>query len=150
MAYELLDRPLLWIPVAWAGLVAGENDGIAQPVEHEIEVLVELVDKEQVRSVFGLAEDGRTVAEERDEFVVVKTLCSGWRRITYRGSTLPFTDDNLRRVVYLPNFMGAFTLAYMSAVGGRVATRLGNSEGSQSGGRADEATAGTEKAATKP
>lgn len=78
--FDLLDRPLVYIPVKWAGVAADEN-GEAVAVEHSIKLQVELLDS--VESAEWAAEAQRvSFPEERarlqDDFnVAVDALESG-------------------------------------------------------------------------
>jgi len=45
-AFDLLDRPLVFIPVRWKGIGADEN-GVAILIDHEVEIRVEMLDDKQ-------------------------------------------------------------------------------------------------------
>jgi hypothetical protein len=47
MSFDLLDRPLVYIPVKWAGVVADDN-GDAVATEHEVSIQVEMLDEEEI------------------------------------------------------------------------------------------------------
>lgn len=138
--FDLLDRPLLWIPVTWPGLKRGK-DGFAEEVEHEIECEVELLDdKEEFLVMFGLkvVAEGEEPPPPVDEFEAFKRLVKNWRRIAIGGVPLEFSDDNIRRVLRLPSFAVGLQAAYMNALAGKVRTREKNSEGSRGNGRAGD------------
>lgn len=147
--FELVDAPLVWMPVEWPGLVQGKDEAIAEAVTHRVELLVELVAKDEFRALFQLDDAGEMTGDAVDEDAVWTRLVRGWRKIVANGSPVPFTPDNGKRLMARPGFMIGFALAYFQAMGGRVKEREGNSENSQSGGRVDEATAGTNTDATK-
>lgn len=164
--FDILDRPLHWIPVKWPGLSQGEDENaLSTPVEHEIELRVELVDREEAKALFpvlfydgprpnewdveGIAEFTAKMDELRKsapaELELFKRLVKGWRKIKAGGRVPDFNDDNIGLLLKVPLFAPSFTEAYLDALRGRTAVREKNSESSPNNGRADEA-----RAATKP
>jgi hypothetical protein len=131
--FDVLDRPLLWIPVRWPGLKpGGDGTGLAEAVENEIEVCVELKEKDDVKPLFD-PEEGEAL-EKLDAFM---TFATGWRKIIAGGQQLEFSRENADLLIrsQLP-FFDAFTFAYLEACLGRVEIREGNSDASPAGGRA--------------
>jgi len=135
--FELVDRPRLWILVTWPGLAPGEGDAVAKPIEHEIEVLVELIDKEEFRTIYGLADDGTPTGAGWDGFDACKRLMSNWRKVTEKGAPVPFTEARLEMLCRVPGFTSGFANAYSLAVNGQTLAREGNSDDLQAGGQAD-------------
>lgn len=143
--FDLLDRPLHWIPVKWKSLVAPEKESdLSVEGEHEIELRVELVDREEAKAFFpGLF--GEDTADAPEGFDVFKRVVKEWRKIKANGRSVPLNDDNIRLLLNVPCFEAAFAVAYVTALAGQAEVREGNSSASPSGGRGD-----IEKAATTP
>jgi len=149
--FDLYDRPLVWIPVKFPGLSQPDGDEVAVAIMHEVELQVEILDREQFAEWMQLleadAENAGTVdrqAENRSVTMIVK----GWRKVKARGRTVEFNEENLRRLLAWPNFVTALGTSYMKAWQGQAETRLGNSASSPAGGRAGEATGATTAAET--
>lgn len=150
--FDLLDRPLMWIPVRWPGLKPGPDGGVAVPTEHEIEVEVELLDdKEEFTKVFGLDDPAQRKEGETDptDFDAFKRVVKNWRKLTANKIPVEFTDENIRRVLRLPNFATSLQVAYLNALAGRVETREGNSESSPANGRAGDSDQSTKQPRAK-
>lgn len=134
--FDVLDRPKVWIPIYWPGLAPSDVEGeVAKVVEHRIDVLVELLDREPLIELFELDEPGvnrpatapRTAAQERQrERDVFTRLVSDWRRVFSGGKPVPFNPENVDKMLKINNFPTAFTTAYLQACGGKVETRAGN------------------------
>lgn len=146
--FDLLDRPLHWIGVKWPALVTQKKDKRAEPGEHEIELRVQLIDREEViwrfPSLFPLDDvesEMRKGVEARgpspSAFDTFKSLVSDWRKLKADGRKPELNDANIKLLLAVPMFEAAFAIAYLSAVGGRVQAREGNSAASPSGGRGD-------------
>jgi len=147
--FDLLSRPLVFIPVKWPGIAEGEN-GEAIEIEHEIDVQVEILDRVEFDKWIDL---NRKDADTKDvdpaaELEIFKIVAKGWRRIKLNGSAVQFTDDNIARLLAFPGFVSAFGLEYMEVWAGRVKVREGNSDGSSANGQADEPTDETRPAKT--
>ncbi len=147
--FDLTDRPLHWIPVKWPGLAQDADESLtSQPVEHEIELRVELLDKEEAKdffpAVFDLAD--RPIPEEADVF---KRVVKAWRKVASAGRPVPMTDENIAVLLRVPMFGAAFTGAYISALGGQVEVREKNLKGSPSSGRAADPEQATKTASQK-
>lgn len=127
--FDLLDAPLLWIPVIWPGLIQREEGAVAEVTEHRVEVQVEILDRE----AFGkwLVEIGRDAedgsVDAAAELANVKAVVRNWRKVRAGKSVFAFNDDNLSKLINVPNFVTAFGAAYMNAWRGRAETREGNS-----------------------
>jgi len=137
--FDLLDRPLVWIPVKFRGLKQEDESGLAVSVEYEVEVQVEIVDRDEFRRLFQ-PEEG---TPKLDEMAIATRVVHGWRKVRAGGRPLDFNSDNLAKMLRVPNFALALELAYLEAFQGKAKVREGNSEGSQPGGRADEQATGT-------
>lgn len=142
MSFDLLESPLLWIPVVWPTLIPGENDGIAVVSESRIDVLVEVVDREELQRIF-FPEEGEPEISDLDGF---KRIARDWRKLVAGTSPVPFTDENMKKLLAVPSFPSAMQTAYLKACNGKVEVREGNSEGSppvgRAGGRSKKTPAG--------
>jgi hypothetical protein len=147
MSFDLLDRPLVWVPVRWPGLKPGPDDAIGVPVEHEIEALVELLDIEEIQA----SVDDQSLVTNADK---AKAFLRGWRKVVAKGVPVPFDDANLAKMFAVPGFRQGLETAYLRALVGKVETREGNSAGSPVDGRAESpapvATDGAKPNATAP
>jgi hypothetical protein len=163
--FDLLDKPLHWISVKWPALLAPEDDSnLSQPGEHEVELRVELVDREEaiwrLPALFGEDDKPRgkppEICASKDNpeewgpsptsFDTFKRVVHSWRKISAKGRKVEMTDDNIRLLLSAPMFEAAFAIAYVSALGGRTQVREGNSGGSASGGREEPEKSATERA----
>jgi len=146
--YDLLDRPLVFIPVEWPGLIATE-DGGAISTTHRVEIQVEILDRDEFTAwaAKGLLtpEGDARVAHELEVF---REVAKGWRKIKSAGRTPEFSDDNILALLRKPGFVSAFGPAYLKAFAGQVEVRTGNSAGSPEHGPAGEPTDETSKAET--
>lgn len=152
--FDLLDRPLHWIAVSWPALVSKNAAKLAEPGEHEVELRVELIDREEAIWRFPAFFDLGTLQDERraeiekrgpppDSFDTFKRVASDWRKIQSNGQKVEMNDDNIRLLLAAPMFEAAFAVAYISALGGRAMVREGNSAASPSGGRGAKKRAAT-------
>ncbi|MBA3668430.1 MAG: hypothetical protein H0W65_12050 [Sphingomonas sp.] len=136
--FDLLDRPLHWITIKWPGLRQGENESeLSQPADHEVELRVELLDREEVKRFFPAAFD----LPDKDapgELEIFKRVVKEWRKVVSNGRPVTMNDENMGLLLKAPMFGAAFTERYLSALGGRVEIREKNSQGSPSNGRADD------------
>lgn len=151
MSFDLLDKPLIYIPVKWPGLKANDN-GDAVAVEHTVHVQVELLDVEPLNDWLAasdkIAADADAAARRTHDRETFKTVAKNWRGVSSNGKSVPFTDDNIDRMLQVPNFANGFGVAYRNAWSGQAELREGNSAGSPANGPADEPTDATQKAAT--
>jgi hypothetical protein len=139
--FDVLDRPLLWIPVRWSSLRPGgeDPDALAVPVEHEIEVRIEIKDTPDLAPL-ATPEPGK----EMQRLDALMTYATDWRKVVSGGKPFPFNRENADAFLRAaPAFFDRFHVAYLMAVVGRVETREGNSDASPSDGRAGEAESGT-------
>lgn len=148
--FDLLDRPLVWIGVAWPGLVQKDETGVAEVTEHRVELQVEILDRSDYAKWL---DDGEKQArddgvDEEAELALVLQVTRAWRKVVANGTPIAFSPDNLARLLRAPGFIPAFSIAYGNAWAGKAETREGNSASSPAHGRADAATAATETAAT--
>lgn len=151
MSFDLLDKPLIYIPVKWPGLKADDN-GDAVAVEHTVDVQVEMLDvdplNEWVKSSTAIAADADRDARREHERGSFKTLARNWRGVVAKGKALPFTDENIDKLLQVPGFVDAFGNAYITAWSGKAELREGNSVGSPANGPAVEPSDATPKDAT--
>jgi hypothetical protein len=149
--FDLLDRPLVWFPCKFPGLAQPDGDEVAVPVEHEVELQGEILDREEYgKWLDRLTIDGTNLAvvDAATELTLFKDVIKNWRRVRAGGRTVEFNDENIRRLLAWPNFLASFGQAYVNAWRGQVETRSGNSAGSPADGRAGAATSATTPAET--
>lgn len=152
--FDFADKPLVWIPVRWRGLKAN-GDNVAESSEHEIEMLVEIVDRATLRELFPTKGDESPEDVEVDlddkELKILQAIAHDWRGVRDGNSPVPFNEENIRRMLKVPMFGNGFEKCYIDAWTGRVELREKNSASSPSGGRADAARgAKATKAKAKP
>jgi hypothetical protein len=141
--FDLLDRPLHWIPVKWAALVPAKKcSDLSVQGHHEIELRVELIDREEATGMFPALFD-KDDEPVMDGFGVFKRVVKDWRKIKANGQAVPLTDENIKLLLNVPCFEAAFAVAYVTALAGQAEVREGNSSASPRGGRGDIAKAAT-------
>lgn len=141
--FDLLDRPLHWIPVKWPALVPAKKDSeLSVAGEVEIELRVEIVDVDEAKKLFPEL-FGVKDAEGPDDFDIFKKVVREWRKIKSNGRAVPMTDDNIRLLLKTPCFASAFGRSYVAALAGQKEVRSGNSNASPSGGRGEAAKSAT-------
>jgi hypothetical protein len=148
--FDLLDSPLVYIPVRWNAVTAGE-DGSAAVVEHVVDIQVEMLDKDQL--VEWIAIGNREVEKDGErarQIEAFRFVAKGWRKVVANGRAVEFDDANIWRLLTKPGFDTAFTTAYGEAINGRVEMREGNSESSPVDGRADASSGSTDASSTPP
>lgn len=145
--FDLLARPLIYITVAWPGLIEDEQ-GNAREVEHSIDLQVELLDRLEFIEWINRESPDLTNRDAGIAFEVerLRSVVKGWRDVKAGNRAAEFNDENVRRLVLVPGFTDAFTGAYGQAMLGKAKTREGNSAGSPANGPADEPTAATQTA----
>lgn len=146
--FDLADRPRAWIEVAWPAVMPDEGGGLAKEGEHKIELLVEIVDRDELARLFPqIIGDGTGASPTEVE--IVTRLVSDWRqagsqrKILDKGREVPFNKANAAKLIRVPMFGAAFTVAYIAAVGGKMKLREGNSSGLPGGGQADDSKPAT-------
>lgn len=147
-AFDLLDRPLVFIPVKWAG-IGKTDDGGAIRVDHVVDIQVELLDRDEFSD--WIIEANKDVEREdraAHELATIKKVAKGWRKIKAGGRDVAWNDENLAKLLLWPGFVTAFGEAYMTAWRGELETRTGNSDGSPGIGLAGEPTDVTAKGET--
>jgi hypothetical protein len=150
MSYDLLDAPLAYIAVRFAGIAIGEG-GEAVATEHEVEIQIELLDRDEIVAwMKDAVADLQPEERAEHELKAFRQVAKGWRGVKGNGKVLPFDDVHIEKLLRKPNFVDAFGDAYMKAWQGKVEAREGNSEGSPENGQAGEPTAATPKAETNP
>jgi hypothetical protein len=154
--FDLLDRPLHWIPVKWPALIAPKKeDDLSLPGEHEVELRVELLDREEAiwrfpamfgedRKPRGTPPEGCAdpndpqkwgpTPETLDSF---KRIVHDWRKISAKGRRVEINDENISRLFASPMFEMGFMTAYLIALGGQAETREKNLQPSPDDGRGD-------------
>jgi len=152
MSFDLTAKRLIWIPVTFAGM-ASDNDANAEPIEHKVELQVELVDLDQFSRLFvsPLDDDGNPLPDaipeatperiaewqQTNDTTRALALVKDWRGVKSGQVTVPFSEAGLRQLMLVPNFAVAlFLRAYPTAYAGMKETRLGNSDSSPANGAA--------------
>lgn len=137
--FDLLDRPLHWIPVKWPSLKpSGDGEGLSVSGENEVELKIEIVSREEAMRLFPAAFD-MPVDEAPDpdrELNTFKRLVVDWRKISSGGKRVEMSDEHIRALLSVPMFGPAFAQSYILALGGVSEIREGNSDASPRGGRA--------------
>ena len=151
MSFDLLEKPLIYIPVKWPGLKADDN-GDAVAVEHTVDVQIELLDVDPLNDWIAaggaLADDADAAARADHARSTFKAVAKEWRGVVANGKSLPFTDGNIDKLLQVPGFADAFGNAYLKAWSGKAELREGNSAGSPANGPAVEPSDATPKDAT--
>jgi hypothetical protein len=140
--FDLADRPLVWIPVKWTVLRPGEGDKEeAVETEVSIKIEVELKDRDDIAELsvkmFGLDPEEKPEASIADQLKDAKKgrekevelfmqLVTNWKGVKKSGVDVDFNAENVRAMLGVPGFWGAFQSAYMSACVGKRETRKGN------------------------
>jgi hypothetical protein len=136
--FDLAEKRLVWIPVTWRGLKQTSPDALAEPTEFSIEVLAELLDRERMQEVFGGDEESAVDEAERERirkgqqmtgFERFKVIVQDWRNIKQ-----PFEDENIRKLLALPNFGAGFDMSYLKAWSGQIELATKNFESSRGSG----------------
>lgn len=155
MSFDVTAGRLVWIPVEWPGL-ASVGDELAKPVTNRVELQVELVDTVEFRRLFitpynpdGTVNphaDPKPTPERLEEWGNLRdidravAIVRDWRKVKSGRVALPFSEDNLAKLVRVPGFSYAlFQLDYPAAIAGMERTREGNSESSPADGAASDA-----------
>lgn len=146
--FDLLDRPLVFIPVKWPGLAQGP-DGSAVPIEHVVDIQVEILDQVAVNEwlVKGSKTQTAPAKQRAHEIDTFRSVAKNWRGL--KNSPV-FDDDNIAKLLVWPGFADAFGVAYLNAWNAKVETREGNSVGSPANGPAGGPTDETPKGETSP
>ena len=130
--FDLAAKRLVWIPVNWKGVQAKKPDELAEPVTHEIEVQVEIVDNDRLREILG----EQSTLNDIEKF---SALVSDWRGVKAGQRSVSMTPENIEKILAVPMFSTGFETCYLAAWSGRIEARMGNSNASSSDGPADEA-----------
>jgi hypothetical protein len=135
--FDILAAPLHWIPVRFPVLrkVEGDDEAVSVMAEEEIEVRVELVDRDEAAELFPKMFD-KDQEPRLGEIALFLRLVKAWRKIKAGGNPFPLNEENVARLLKVPMFGASFANAYIGALGGRIAIREGNSDGLPSGGQA--------------
>lgn len=145
--FDLAEKRLVWIPIVWKGLRQPSPDALAEPCEFEIQVLVEIVEREQIQEFFGGAiedDDPPEVRERKErgnkltEVQRFRALVSDWRNLRLGGEPAEFNDQNIAALLRRPNFALGFDTSYLRAWGGQIELAEKNSEDSSASGQAGE------------
>lgn len=154
--FDLLDKPLHWIPVKWPSLKAPDDaDNLSAPGENEVELRVEILNREEViwrfpgmfgdeRKPMGKPPSGCASKDEPekwaptpDEVETFLRVVQDWRKISAKGRRVELNPENARLLLQSPMFGPSFASAYLMAIGGQAEIREKNSPGSPDDGRAE-------------
>jgi len=148
--FDLTAKRMVWIEVKFMGM-RSVGDQVAEPVEHKVRLHVELVDIPEFQRLFSapVDRDGNpnpnaeppATPERIKEWTEMRdvdraqALVTDWRGVKAGGQTVPFSAENLAKLMRVPNFSQAFfRSAYPMAYSALKETRQGNSEGSPAAG----------------
>lgn len=136
--FDFAEKPQVWIPVRWPGLIQRDVAKLAEPIEYEIHCLVELVDTDRLVEIDAKFNRVDMPDEERrnTEREAFKELVADWRGVKQGGKDLPLNDENIDRLIKRPGFASGFNTAFVEAMNGRIESREGNSKGSPESGQA--------------
>lgn len=138
--FDISEKRLAWIPVDFT-MLKSDGDDLAVPVTYTIELQVDLVDKDEFKKIWVMP-DPEDEPEAFVEFTKMgelgrfKMLVHNWRGVVSGGRSVPFTDENIERMIAVPMFTQGFNIAYPNAWSGRAETRAKNSEDSPANGAA--------------
>lgn len=130
MSFDLAAKRLAWLPVKWKGF-ASSGDEPGQVVEHEIEVQVELVEREEFARLF-VQPDPEAEPDKAAQFNRLtdlerfNTVASNWRKVVAGTTSIPFNPENVAKLMGVPNFPLAFFQSYANAWQAIPETRAGN------------------------
>lgn len=129
--FKIVDKPRAWAPVSWGGLT---EEGVR--AEHYIELRFDLLTVDENWKL--IQEAGRLAAEATKNGVENVSLAAlyaellgrvavDWRHVqAENGDPLPFSADNLARLMAVPGVFDACMDAYRSATLGQAEIRRGN------------------------
>lgn len=134
MAFKIVKSPKAWWPVFIPGVT---DDGTV--VENKFEMRFRILDDDENRAV---AEEMQRVAEAFDPATaseselaaqLVEKIAEDWRGVEMEDPaggdaaiSLPFTPDNIRMLVKLPNAWDSIARAYRACRTATPEKRLGN------------------------
>lgn len=129
--FDLSDRPSVFIPVKWSVLRPNEDpEKNAVEQEVEIDVEVEILDRDELVELFNLrAEggDGEAGDDKRArELKAFMRVVSDIRKLKDGGKTVKFDEAVARKLLALPGFLTAFEAAYFNACAGKLEIRRKN------------------------
>lgn len=133
MAFDLSAARIAWIPVQWPG-IAQEGDALAKPIQHEIECLVEFLDRDELEALGLLNMDGTTATRLERNLEVFKRLTRDWRKVQDNGVAIPMKDENIARMLGVPMFEIGFCMSYLRAWAGAPEVREKNFDASEETG----------------
>jgi hypothetical protein len=114
--FDLATKRTAWIEVKFRGLKS-EGDALGVPFEHIIDMEVELIDREEFNRLFIMPDE----VEEPEAFAAYQAITNlekitrvaiNWRKIKFGGNPADFSEENLARMLNVPNFINGFNLAY--------------------------------------
>src|SRR3954451_19224707 len=118
--FDLAEERLAWIPIKWRGLKQANPDALAEPTEFQIEVLANILDQDELQEVFPVDYGEEATEEQKARFEAASTLSKveqvqrlvrDWRGVMLKGEPIPFTPENIAKILKLPNFSHGFELS---------------------------------------
>jgi len=127
--FKIISSPRAWWGVSFLGV---EEDG--KVITNTIEMRFHIHDEDTHRSIMadaallGVMEadlEVATLSEKAAAFVL--KIADDWRGVgAENGEPLPWTPENLRRLLNVPNVIGAVLSAYVACRAGAGEIRAGN------------------------
>lgn len=132
MAYKIGSQSKTWWPVRFNGV---SEDG--EVVVNEIKGRFRILDEDENHAlekdiaaarIDGEGEDGKLSSALAP---IIERFLEDWQGVTEddgtpEGKAVPFTPDNLKRMLRVPNFAGGVATAYREARAGEPGRRQGN------------------------
>lgn len=132
MAYKIVAQPKVWWPVSFKGAT---EDG--EVVENVFEMRFRILDEDENAQLDREITQVREADDINDRTLsdvmcpIVLRMAEDWRGVTEDdgtegGASLPFNEENLKRMLRVPNVTAAIARAYRAARAGEPARRAGN------------------------
>lgn len=132
MAFKIVSQPKAWWPVIFKG-VTEDGTIVENTFDGRFRILDEDENLELEREIAKIraAEDAEAKSLSEVLAPLIMKFLEDWRGVTEddgtdAGVSLPFTPENLMRMLRVPNVSGAIATAYRAARAGEPETRKGN------------------------
>lgn len=132
MAYKIVSQPKAWWPVRFKG-VTEDGEVVENVFEMRFIILDEDANIQLERDIREIATSAEAEKKSLSEIgaPIIERIADDWRGVTEDdgtegGRSLPYISENLKRMLRVPNVLGAIAQAYREARAGEPARRLGN------------------------
>ena len=132
MAYKIVSQPKAWWPVLFKG-VTEDGTVVENTFEGRFRILDEDENLQLERDIAKVRADEDVDEKSLSELIapLIMKFLEDWRGVTEddgteAGASLPFNEENLKRMLRVPNVSGAIATAYRAARAGEPETRKGN------------------------